>query len=127
MNTSRPPVPVPDLARRRPVWLALAELYLDTEPTDADLRHLAGTLAASGYGRAALRAINYDEVAPLLLSNLLQVAGEWRGWEPAALAHALAARYTGRPHRLLGSRRLWRGLVDYCVAELLNRLLAYLP
>lgn len=55
---------VPELARRQAVWLALSELYLDTELQAADFQRIAAILAASGFNWTDIRAIKYDEVAP---------------------------------------------------------------
>jgi hypothetical protein len=103
---------VPDDARRHPVWLALADLYLDTELGDEWLRQIAHVVAASGYSWAEIRRINYDEVAPALLRNLYGMAGEWAGWDADWLRQHLATRYTGPRHRLWGSARLWEWWVD---------------
>jgi hypothetical protein len=65
-----------DLARRQTVWLALSELYLDTELGEADFRLLAEAFAASGFEWAEVRQINYDEVAPVLWQNILSATGE---------------------------------------------------
>ncbi|BDC51309.1 hypothetical protein F183_A36250 [Bryobacterales bacterium F-183] len=61
---------------RHAVWVALADLFLDT-----DVRlHYVGivrVLAASPYSIEELKRILDDEVTPALQHNLLQVAGEW--------------------------------------------------
>lgn len=81
--------------RRRPVWIALSDLWLDTEITEPMLRHIAGVLQASGYDRATLRAIYLYEVAPVVYRNLLSVAGVWDGFEEAWLC-AEAERWAQR-------------------------------
>ena len=70
-----------EIAARRPVWVALSELWLDTELQDRDLSHIARVLHDSGYGREALEAILFDEVAPVVYRNLYSVAGEWAGFD----------------------------------------------
>lgn len=73
-----------DRDARIPVWIALSELYLDTEVSvfhDA----IAATLAASPYSPAELRDILMDDVHPALHVNLLSVAGEWAGFDEAWL------------------------------------------
>ena len=54
---------------RKPVWIALSELFLDVDPSLA-YDYIARTLAASPYTLNELYAILCDEVAPLLKSNL---------------------------------------------------------
>ncbi len=123
----KPHVQVPDLARRQVVWLALSELYLDTELEEADFLRLAGIFAASGFEWAEVRQINYDEVAPVLWQNLLSVAGEWAGWDETLLIASIRERYTGAHHRCLGSRVLWQRVVDYFTADWLAKIAACLP
>lgn len=77
-----------DLDARIPVWTALSDLYLDTDVA-LSYDHIVRTLAASPYPLDALRNILIDEVHPALCANLLQVAGEWAGFEPAWLVACL--------------------------------------
>ena len=68
-----------DLACRRPVWLALSDLFLDT---DVQLlrAHNTRSLAGSPYSLDELDAILREEVYPAREFNLAQVAGEWAGF-----------------------------------------------
>jgi len=106
-----------DLASRRPVWEALAALWLDTELTDGELDHIAGVLAASPYSLPEMRAIHDYEVAPVLWVNLVTVVGEWAGFDNDWLAercHSHAQRRGSRCYRLrIGLQRpLFRFFVD---------------
>jgi hypothetical protein len=69
-----------DLERRKPVWSALSDLWLDTEITEEDLQRIATVMKRSGYSVCALRGIYLFEVAPVVFMNLYQVAGEWAGF-----------------------------------------------
>ena len=69
-----------DLAGRRPVWLALSDLFLDTE-VNRFREGNARTLAASAYSMDELDAILREEVYPACSFNLSQVAGEWAGFD----------------------------------------------
>lgn len=71
---------ISDLDTRIPVWTALSELYLDTDVT-LSYASIVQTLAAAPYPVDTLRAILIDEVHPALCGNLLQVAGEWAGFD----------------------------------------------
>lgn len=73
-----------DRDARIPVWIALSELYLDT---DVSVFHdaIAETLAASPYSVDDLRDILMDDVHPALHANLMSVAGEWAGFDEAWL------------------------------------------
>ena len=87
-----------EIERRVPAWSALSELFLDTELLDADYARLRAALAECGYSSAELRAILYDEVAPVLGFNLFSVAGEWMGWSEADLRRLLLPQVQ-RPRR----------------------------
>ena len=121
---TRPQVPEP--ARRHPVWIALAELYLDTGLGDDDLRRIAVVCATSGFSWAEIRQINYDEVAPALWPNLHSVAGEWAGWDETELLARLSAHYTGTRHQMVGFESLWRQRVDSYTNDYLIKIAAYL-
>ncbi len=71
-----------DLERRRPVWLALSELFLDTSLTSADVNRIAANLARSPYAIDELQRILLWEVYPACRSNRLWIAGEWMGFDP---------------------------------------------
>ena len=65
-----------ELLRRRPVWEAMSDLFLDTE-TRWSVPQVARRCAESGYDDEALERIFWAEVFPEAIDNLLQVAGEW--------------------------------------------------
>ncbi len=79
-------------ARRRPVWDALSELFLDTE-TRWFLPRIAQVLCESGYTDAELEGIWRHEMIPECGWNLAQVAGEWAAmpYDEAALARRAAS------------------------------------
>jgi hypothetical protein len=122
-----PPRQVTDAARRHAVWLALADLYLDTELGDEWLRQIARVVVASGYAWAKIKRINYDEVAPALWFNVQDVAGEWAGWNDAWVLDRITSCYTGRPRKTLGSARLWQRRVDQYTAHYLAEIFSCLP
>src|SRR5688500_1297338 len=73
----------PKIEERAPVWIALSELFLDTELQDDDRERIAKTLAASPYSEKKLEEILRFEVTPVLKANLRCVAGEWSGFDEA--------------------------------------------
>jgi hypothetical protein len=81
-----------DLERRRTVWNALSELYLDTELDEHDRERIAAVLVASGYSARQLEEILYRELHPVLHGNLLSVAGEWAGFETKWLQEQILRR-----------------------------------
>lgn len=104
------------------LWELLSDLYLDNELTDNQISGLKKSLKSTGFSAAEIRRANYDEVAPVLISNLLSVAGEWAGFDQPWLRQAISRRKP-RPKRLFGSRRLWHRWVDYWVGDTLSALL----
>lgn len=81
----------PDLANRRPVWDALATMFLDTDvSTSREWR--ARVLAASPYSLPQLEQILIQEVYPVCQPNLRSVAGEWAGFDSEWLHDAIQAR-----------------------------------
>ncbi|MBM3755300.1 MAG: hypothetical protein FJW38_15110 [Acidobacteria bacterium] len=103
---------------RRAVWIALSDLFLDT---DVESFHVstAQVCAASPYSVAELERIFEEEVAPVCQSNLFQVAGEWAGFDNEALVAAIAAR-PPRRHRFSTA-----GSSDFrAVASLIERIRA---
>jgi hypothetical protein len=65
-----------ELERRKPVWDAMSDVFLDTE-TRWSMPYIAHVLVQSGYGPEELDAIWWREIVPECAWNLLQVAGEW--------------------------------------------------
>jgi hypothetical protein len=65
---------------RLPVWLALSDLYLDTDVA-ALYPHIAETLADSPYALDALHDMLMYDIHPALHPNLMSVAGEWAGFD----------------------------------------------
>lgn len=84
-----------DLADRRPVWEALSELFLDTDPALSRSWRVA-QLARSPYSLAQLEHILVDEVHPVCKYNLLSVAGVWSGFDAAWLEATILRRLRSR-------------------------------
>jgi len=84
------------IRRRKPVWAALSELWLDTELDENQLRGIAQVLIDSGFDSAKLRQIYLYEVAPVVYRNLLIPAGNWSGfdedWLYKTIVESLATR-----------------------------------
>ena len=115
-----------EFARRKPVWLVLSEFYLDTELQPADLSRIRVVFDQSGYSEREIRQIDYEEVGPLLLPNLLSVAGEWAGFEETALLEALAERVARRVKikSLFPINWLWRRSIDFFNEAYFQRVFA---
>ena len=88
---------------RQEVWLAMSDLFLDT---DVSLHRdfIVRTLMASPYDLETLDAIFIQEVYPVCIGNLLQIAGEWAGFAEDQLFERISRR-SGR-RVLLGRMRI---------------------
>jgi hypothetical protein len=69
-----------DIEKRRPVWIALSELFLDTSFDDQDIARIAEQLAVSPYSLEDLDSILLSEVYPACRTNLYSITGEWAGF-----------------------------------------------
>jgi hypothetical protein len=69
------------LNRRIPVWIALSELYLDTDIENSDYDRIVQVLKTSEFSLDELKAIDLYELFPTLQSNLNSVIGEWGGFD----------------------------------------------
>lgn len=94
----------PELENRRPVWVVLSELFLDTTLDGHDIERIAETLARSPYTLDELDRILLWEVYPACRANLVSIAGEWSGFDPDWLESKIC-----RP--LSGTSRAWVGTV----------------
>lgn len=104
-----------ELARRKPVWLALSEFYLDTELQPADFRRIRAVFNQSGYAEREIRQIDYEEVGPVLYGNLLSMAGEWARFDEAAVLAAVRKQAIKgfKIRKLPLIQWLWRKGIDY--------------
>lgn len=108
-----------ELERRKPVWTAFSELWLDTELDENDLSRIARVAAESRYSIAELRDIYLHEVAPVVYRNLWGVAGVWNAFDEEWL-HAEARRRAERRSLWL---RFWVfiGLGRWCMTRAAER------
>jgi hypothetical protein len=70
-----------NLTDRKPIWKCLSVFYLDTELQESDFQGIAETIISSPYSFEEVKVIDKYEIFLVLQSNLLQVAGEWAGFE----------------------------------------------
>jgi hypothetical protein len=78
-----------NIEERKPIWLALAGFYLDTELQESDFKHIANTIMESPYSLEKVKEINKYEIFPVLQPNLLSVAGEWAAFDEAWLINSI--------------------------------------
>jgi len=114
------------IQKRRPLWLVLSELWLDTELRPEDLERIARVMADSGLSIEELRHIYLVEVAPVGSPNTWTVAGEWAGFDEEWLCAQIMRNLRDRPRRtrfvawfpltrwmmIYASERHWKRLVE---------------
>jgi len=71
------PSPQDDIRRRRWIWQAVSDLFLDEEPNESVLCHIAYVAAHCGYTEDELDIIYAREVAPAVAFNAFSTAGIW--------------------------------------------------
>lgn len=112
---------------RESVWLALSELWLDTELSESGRAAIARTLAISGFPVDELEAIYRLEVAPVVWTNTWVTAGVWEGFDPDWLFEACRRNQRRRHspwHRL--RCRLLRNAMIGAVEEDWRKIVAQL-
>ncbi len=104
-----------ELARRKPVWMALSEFYLDTELTADELTRIHVVFVESGYSQKEILEINYNEVAPVLIANTWSTAGVWAGFDEEWVIESITKRVNKKPNKLQipGIRWLANRHVDF--------------
>lgn len=69
-----------DIETKKKLWIALSEIYHDTEITEGALFSIAQTAKMENVSFKTLYRTNKEEVFPVLFKNLLSVAGVWTGF-----------------------------------------------
>jgi len=99
-----------DLPSREQLWIALSDLWLDTELSTARVEAIAAVVRASGRPRIEVEDVLRRELAPFLDANLRSPAGVWSGFDPEWVCAQARARAV-RPRRGGGGlgavRDLW--------------------
>ena len=114
--------PALEVANRQLVWAAFSELYLDTELSAGDSERIAETLSQSPYAVETLEHILFAEVHPICVTNLLQVAGIWSGFDSDWLQQRILRRWCARfrwPARLMPLR----GTIRAAAGPILTRVM----
>ena len=95
------------LAKRKPLWIALSDLFLDTELQDSSLKRIAKTMKNSNYSLDEMTLILQSEVFPVCIGNLHVIpGGVWTGFDEDELVEAIiSAKPPNRFKRWLNRRR----------------------
>jgi hypothetical protein len=84
---------------RLPLWLAMSDLFLDTEIQAYTRDAIAREIDASGLSLAEAEAVYWNEVYPALWVNLTSVAGVWDGFDAQWLLRTLKVSSASKPRR----------------------------
>ena len=87
------------LKRRKPVWSAISEFYLDTELSDDDFKRINTIFKQSNYSLQELEDIDFYEVWPILKSNLFSTTGVWSGFDEAWLFQEIMTHTYLKPRK----------------------------
>lgn len=82
----------PSQSNRQRAWIALSQLFIDSELDDAAVRDIAQQLISADCSAEEAETILWNEVAPALGSNLASVAGNWTGWSDEDVIALVSAR-----------------------------------
>ncbi len=93
------------ISHQKPIWIALSEMYLDTELEGKDFASIAAKIKESPFSFKEVKRINKEEVFPVLFTNLLSVAGVWTGFQEEWLINAISQKLKKRTrfNRLLNN------------------------
>ena len=113
-----------EIERRKPIWIALSGLYLDIKLEPADFASIQILFHQSGYSINEIKQINYNEVAPLLINNFLNVAGEWSGFNDQWLIKNILKKLEKPVTRsnCTISNWLWHKRVDYFTKQFFDHV-----
>jgi hypothetical protein len=109
-----------DIERRLPLWVALSDLFLDTEMGRLWYPSIVKAIRNGGFTVAEAKQILIEEVGPVFAPNLLSVAGEWAGFPDDFVRDRVSAylnRAGWRPRRQLVTGRMIDTVVKECWPE----------
>ncbi len=112
-----------DIRLREPIWVALSDLFLDTDVSLFDAR-IVSAIRASRFSASEVEQILRDEVGPVFYDNLLDVAGEWAGWTDEFIKVEVRAHLSKPTSVRLARRLLSEAVVGSVVKDHWPRLRA---
>lgn len=84
------------LEKRRALWVALSDLFLDTD-VSMSYDYISRVCAESSYSLDELSHILRYEVAPVCSPNLWSIAGEWAGFDEEWLIASIQKKLQAKP------------------------------
>lgn len=99
-----------DINKRKPVWYALSNLFLDTELDEKDYQMIVRELLLSEYSVEKIEEILFDEVYPVCIVNLTNAAGIWDQFDEEWLTEKISKRLQKGPKKK--KRRFLKSLIQ---------------
>ncbi|WP_156796086.1 DUF7079 family protein [Brevundimonas subvibrioides] len=118
------PLSPEETARRAPLWVALSDLFLDTEIQAVHYEGILKAARSGGFEPNEVIGILNEEVAPVLGFNLMQIAGEWAMFDPDWVVSRVSARLATKPARHLLKLRRWPELERVLKGDSIEQVLA---
>lgn len=109
-----------EIEKRKPVWSALSEFYLDTELGEEEIKRIAEIFRASNYSIEELKEINCSEVGPVVYFNLFSTAGVWDQFDEEWLHEQIIKRLDkSKGNRFIGKlfRPFYRRLINHAYSN----------
>lgn len=85
-----------DLKKRKFIWIALSNFYLDQELKERDFAQIAATIKESPYSFIQVKKIDKEEVFPVLSSNSQHTTGVWSGFNEVWLVTEISKKIESR-------------------------------
>lgn len=102
-----------NIEERKIIWIAISDLYLDTELDETDFKYIAKKIKESPYSLAQAKQIDKEEVFPVLYTNLVYLVGVWSGFNEDELVANIIKKIQSRNsfkqfiHNVLYARMRW--------------------
>lgn len=80
---------IQDIENKKAIWFTISDLYLDSELDDFDFKRIALDIYNSSFSIKKVIEIDKYDVFPVLIYNLLSVAGIWGSFEKESLNNAI--------------------------------------
>ena len=110
-----------EINRRKPVWVAISEFYLDSELEEKDILRLAEILKESEYSIIELKRINYEEVAPVVSPNLMSSAGVWSGIDEVWLVTEILKKINRKKNKSIFNI-IYKKYIDWMTNNYWNKI-----
>ena len=82
---------------KKPLWIALSNLFLDRELSENDFTYIASVIKESELSIKQVEQILKEEVLPICIPNIKSISGEWAGFDEKWLIESIVKLKKLRP------------------------------